>query len=262
MTKCLYPFYGLIVCGLTWMNFAQAALLSGSFSNGDGSTVYDLTALGELDWAYWSSTADPFSGVATNSKSGGTLIGNLTLHNGTTMRGTTADRTVTDVSFSDGASSLSGSVSNIQGVFNNSVNTTGAGISVAVDLPDAATVYHITVWVSGQGIGSASSEFEGLMTASLNSGGAAAYTDTSLVAGSKPKADGYYNFTVSSDVDDDIFNMTYALSDGSGSDNYFSHTIISSVAVSTIPEPASILYFLMGTGLVGFGFFRKPFRKN
>ncbi len=258
MTKCIFPFRVLLLLGFAaWVNIAQAALLSGTFSNGNGSTAYDLTALGELDWAYWSSTADPFSGVASNSKSGGDLIGNLTAHNGTTIRGTTSDRTVTDVSFSDGVAPVSGSVSNIRGVFNGSVNTVGAGISVAVDLPDADTLYNITVWVSGQGIGEL---YEGLMTASLTSGGATPYTDTSLDSTSKPKTDGYYNFTVSSDVDDDIFNMTYELASGSGTYNYFSHTIISSVAVSTIPEPASIVYVLLGTGLVGLGLYRKPFR--
>ncbi|MDF3129359.1 hypothetical protein P0Y35_09140 [Kiritimatiellaeota bacterium B1221] len=238
---CFLPFGGV-----------HAALLTGSFTPGSGAS-YDLTAAGGLDWAYWSSTStNSFSGTPSNAKSGGTLIGNLTAAGGSYLRGSNSStKPVTDFSYSDGSSPASGSVTNISGVFNNNLGSLGTGAEVVITLPDAGTLYEVKVWVSGYAIGGGFNR-TGLMTAALTSGGAAAFTDSSLNSDeATPKEDGFYTFSASSDVNGDTLTLNYVLANGAGANSSGNaHTILSAATVAVIPEAASAYYLLMAMGLV------------
>lgn len=219
---------------------ANAAVISGVFTP-TGDADFDLTALGTSDWAIWDTSSDPASGVPTNEKSGGTLIGSMSAIGGGNLRGSTSTtRPPYDFTFTDGISPPVGSVDNVNSLFNTDLGTVDVGVGLDVTLPTTNT-HTVTVWVSGF-------EGEGELTASLP--GATSYVDSSTVFdGDNPKDAGYYTLSVTPDSANDVLNLSHILDVSDGGN---AHVMISAVSVSEIaspvPEPSTLLLALLGVG--------------
>lgn len=211
---------------------AQAATLIGSFENGDGG-VYDLTAAGNLDWAYWNTTNNPFSGT-TNSKLGGSVIADPAAAGGGALRGSSSE-TAMNVTYTDGTTVSAGTSNEISGLFNTQLATPGAGLSIDITLPQAGETYYITVWGSEYGTEEVSSP--GIFTASL--AGATDYTYSAFSGDIyTPKPVGVYNIAATADNDNDVLNITYVLPPSApGTGN--AHVLFDAIAVSSIPEPSA-----------------------
>lgn len=251
----------LIAFGIFSVN---AALLTGSMTPIPGSTTYDLTALGELDWAYWNSNSNTTSSSAspTNRKSGGSLISNASPYSfGTLVRSSSSTNTTSDFSYSlDGSSPASGTASNVSGVFNATLGPELSGpqpgVTFTIALPMAGTTYGIQIWGAqyytqdavDSGVTSEDSDgLGGIFTASLS--GATSFTNNAFVAGNeKPSA--LYQISATPDNNGDLLTLTYVLNADAISGN--AHVIFNGAAISAaavIPEP-SVFIMLGGFGLL------------
>ncbi len=188
----------------------------------------DLTALGALDWAYWHETTSPAAGggVPTNQKAGAVLIGNVTNVGGSSLRGTSGNNTVHDVSFTDGTGPLSGTQNNAKGILNSDLSSDGVGTQVQITLPSAKphTVY---LWVAAQ-------QTTGTLTASLP--GSEDFTDSSLVAGSSLPDwnSGVYQLTVYPQLANQTLTLRYVGTNGTGTGSRYA--VLAAAAVSETPN--------------------------
>jgi hypothetical protein len=237
----------------------HAATLVGNYSQTNGTTVYDLDVLGELDWAIWNKTGNPDTGAPTYSLSGGTLINDVTAFGGGSLRGTSATTTA-DFSYDGGSTQRS----NVTGIFNTQLQTDGAGLSLTVVLPTAGVSYVVSVWGSQyytqDVLDSSATDSDGkggIFTASL--AGAAPYSSDELVTGNvTPKTTALYQLTATADTDGDLLTLTYVLPDDAFSGN--AHVLLDAVAVSVIPEPSTFL--LLGLGLASLFYSRSRDRRH
>lgn len=234
------PVILLIGASLVGLSTSHGAILTGSFLDSDNNR-YDLTSMGDLDWAYWDTTSTNFTGF-TNRKSGGTAIANPAAVGGGNLRGSSTD-TALDVGFTNGTSPISGNPNNLSGLFNSQLSTAGAGVSINITLPEAGKTYYITVWGSEYG----TEDDPGIFTASLT--GASDYTYSAFTGGiSTPKDVGLYNIAATPDNNNDVLSISYVLPPsivGPGN----SHVLFDAVAVSAIPEPATYA-LLLGTAVL------------
>ena len=199
-----YGFSLMLLAGLAAGNLA-AATLQGVYSKyAISEKTFDLSLLGTEDWAYWDETGSPKTGVPTNSKSGGALIGTaFGVGSNSGVRGP-SNRDIPSslhYSFADGTSPVSGMVTNPVGLFNVSPNVASNGVGIVVNLPGTNT-YRVTVIVT------AFNTAKGLFRASL--AGADEYvSEEHIAAGSSANVPACYTLIVTPDNVGDDLTITF-----------------------------------------------------
>lgn len=223
-----------VILGGVLAQSASAAIISISSVASVDSPDYDLTSLGTSDWAYWQN--NPASGGAPlNDKSGGSQIGNISLVGAGALAGSTSIvPALHDFDFTDGTSPASGGIDNVIGLLNNSLDATGVGRGVQVDvISPTAAPFDIYLW----GVA-----FRGTAQLTATVVGGPSASDTSFVAG-ETRLGQLYTITVDPDNAGQVVNLSLTLFvDGP---NASSNVSIAGVAV-TVPEPASLS--LLGLG--------------
>jgi len=233
------------IAATLFTHFSTAATLSGSVSADSPFNTeksFNLTDLGTSDWAYWDTSDNPASGVATNSKSGGSLIGDITAINGTGIQGTgSSTKPAASFSFTDGTSPVSGSVSQVTGLFNKTLGTEGVGVSLTINLA-TTDEYTIYLWASAFDVQT------GTLTASLN--GATDYITTISDASVSDGVKDTYLITIVASAnqpgDDLTIDLVNTVDGNSGS---FGHVILNAAAVA-VPEPATTALIVPGLGFL------------
>jgi len=214
---------------------AQAGIITGSFTTDGAVQTWNLTEMGEGDWAYWDTSANPASGTPTNEKDGGAMIGSMAADGGVSLRGTSSSYTTADFTFTDGAAILSGAADNLSGLFNSTL-ANGKGLSLGIDLPTTDT-YRLYIWTSAYNCA-------GQMTISLD--GAADYVHAKANINSKPSW--LYTVDVQADNAGDDVTIQYLTTASTGGSP---HALISAVGVSVVPEPATFgLFAICGGGIL------------
>lgn len=207
-----------------------------------GTELVNLTAIGKDDWAYWDTTSTNHSGTPTNEKSGGALIGVMSQVGGANLRGTSNGGAAYNFAFTNGTSPASDTVTMPTGLFNTTLKTNGAGLSLPITLPTTDS-YTVDLWV-------AAFDANGQLTASLPDL-TAGYVDASLTGDNvnNPRDSARYTLTVTPTNANDVLTLTYINNTaGGGGDN--AHVTIAGAAVSVIPEPSTLA--LAALGLLGF----------
>lgn len=223
---------------------AQAAVISIT-SEDVGNVSFDLTnAYGTTDWAYWAQTTTVTAPAApTNEKASASFIGSITAVAGTGVRGSSAAaKPQYDFAFTDGTSTVSGSVSDIIGLFNQSLGTGGndTGVQLNVTAP-SADPFVIYVWGT-------SFQSTGNLTATI---GAATQTDSTLVHGAVRTPGKLYTIAVTPDSAGQTVNVRMI---HTGSTDSNSNASISAVAV-VVPEPSTLAFVAIGSLALAF---RRP----
>lgn len=215
---------------------AQAAVISIT-SEDVGNVSFDLTTYGTSDWAYWAQTADPLTAplAPSNEKASAGFIGSITAVAGNGIRGSTSTtKPPYDFSFTDGSSTVSGSVSDIIGVFNRSLGTTGNNTGVQLDVTaPSADPFVIYVWGT-------SFQSTGNLTATI---GIATDNDSTLVHEGTRSPGKLYTIAVTPDSAGQTVNVRMM---HTNSTNDFSNASISAVAV-VVPEPSTLAIVAVGS---------------
>jgi len=228
---------GLAFTGLLLASAARAAQISGSVGVASTTESSNLTVLGVLDWAFWNKT-DSNTGVAavapTNRKSGASMIGSITAFSGTELvRGSVStNKPAVDFTFSNGASPSTGTVENITGIFNTTLNTADVGVQVSITLPTTDT-YQVLVWAPNY----SNSALTTQLTAQL---GDASYSSPGEATGN-PKPTYLHTLIVTPDEAGQVLQIRHVLTVAApeGGDGA-SHALLSAVAVSLAPpQPPS-----------------------
>lgn len=233
---------------------AMGSVITGSSVEVSGAQ--DLTASGNVDWAYWDNSANPIGTEATaaNSMSGGSGIGTITGFDSndatTTVRG--VNNGDASFSFTDGTTTTSATGLYTYGVCTETLNALNYGVSLDFTLAEAGTEYTINVWTFGAAANSAT------ITATLN--GYDDYTATELsyadTQGTKDAT--LFTFTVTAAEDNDVFNFGIELaSDNTDADYDLVAISAASLSTSVIPEPATI--GMLGLGSLGLLIIRRRF---
>lgn len=215
---------------------AQAAVISIT-SEDVGNVSFDLsTTYGTTDWAYWAQTAAVTAPAApTNEKFNPNFISSITAVAGTGVRGSSAAaKPQYDFAFTDGTSTVSGSVSDIIGLFNQSLgsggNDTGVQLNVTAPSADPFVIY---VWGT-------SFQSTGNLTATI---GAATDTDSTMVHGAVRTPGKLYTIAVTPDSAGQNVNVQMI---HNGSTDANSNASISAVAV-VVPEPSTLAIVAVGS---------------
>ena len=204
------------------------------------NSTNNLTTLGTVDWAFYDTTANPANGLPTNDKNGGTAIGTVIALGGGNVRGSVSSLIEPDFSYTDGTSPASGTGDNPGGLFNTQLDTLGAGVQLAIDLPTTDT-YTIYIWT-------AAFFARGAFTASLP--GFSDYTSlaTDDGVGPSPKPTYLYTLTAQPANPGDDLTISLVTETDRGSS---AHVLIGAVAVSVVPEPGTAALFFAGLSLLG-----------
>jgi hypothetical protein len=240
MNKKIFLVIALAGFALT-VSTARASVVSGTHVDvaGTTGTNVNITAAGTLDWAYWDTSASSGISLPTNSKNGGTAISDASTVGGGTGRGSSSD-TEAMFTFTDGTSLTSGTAPGsgfgVSGIFNNQLGSINTGISLAITLP-TTDMYTIYLWT-------AEHRATGQLTVSLN--GATSYiAETTDTLGPNPKTSYLYTLTAKADTIGDVLNIELLTTATDG--NAYSTSVISGVAISAVPEPATIGMLGLGT---------------
>lgn len=223
----IHPTVGAFACSVLFASSLHAAEIVGTVEEASVEAPFELTALGELDWAYWNTSANPApSGDPTNRKTGGSMIGAISAVGGTGIRGAGSAATGT-YDFTDGTSPASGSGITLTGLLNQSLGSANTGVELTMTLPTAGT-YEILVWTPNYS-NSVSATFE--LTATI---GGETYLSP-LVGGGNPPLTHIHTLTVTADSPDQVLTLSNVIrtvgTDGNG------HARISAVAVSAGVPP-------------------------
>lgn len=229
---CLLP---MLVLSTT-----QAAVISIT-SEDVGNVSFDLSTYGTSDWAYWAQTADPLTAplAPSNEKASAGFIGSITAVAGTGIRGSgSATKPPYDFSFTDGTSTVSGSVSDIIGVFNRSLGSGGNNTGVQLDVTaPSAEPFVVYVWGT-------SFQATGNLTATA---GAASQTDSTLVHGGTRSPGKLYTIAVTPDSAGQTVNVRMIQTNSTDAN---SNASISAVAV-VVPEPSTLALVALGSLALG-----------
>jgi hypothetical protein len=201
---CRDGFTLMLLAGLAAGNLAAATLQGYYRADAMSGKTFDFSVLGTEDWAYWDETGDPKTGVPTNRKAGGAMIGTAYgVGSNSGVRGPSNRDTAPSLlySFSDGMSPASGMVTNPVGLFNLSPNVASNGVGIVVNLSGTNT-YRVTVFVS------AFNTAKGLFRASI--AGADAYVSEEHIAvGSSANVPACYTLVVTPDNAGDDLTITF-----------------------------------------------------
>ncbi len=214
----------------------------------NATAVYDLTSIGDVDWAYWNSSA-PATGAASNDMSGGFGIGTISGTGGeTAVRSTTSTGgIISDFSYTNGSGTESGTEFNPNGMFNTNISGGGYGVELDFTLAEAGQQYEISVWTAGFAtqfatvVGSIAGATSYTSGSVGGTGGSGYYGDYG-----NPKEQYLYTFKVIADSANDVFNFSIGTSGTTGTSR---HVLINAAAIA-IPEPSA--YALLA-GMLGLG---------
>jgi len=219
----------------------HAAVLIGTVNTAPGNASFDLTTNGDLDWAVWNlASSTTVAGTPTNRKDDVTAkIGTISTVGAGSLRGPTSPGTETKFfSYSDGLAPTTLS-SQTQGlIFNNSLNTPGAGVQTTITgvVGQETTVY---VWATGFAA-------TGTMTATLT--GATTSVLGSQTYGDTGRVPTLFTYTFTPNVETDVLTLSYTIASSVSN----GHVGIQAIAVSTVPEPSQALLCFVGlAGLLG-----------
>jgi hypothetical protein len=213
---------------------ATLSLVSTQRVNTTGSTPpVDLTAQGNLDWAYWNiigTGANPLP--PTNEKATGVLIGSLSATGGGGVRGPGASTTITtqNYSFSDGTSPTTATNVTLGGLaFNTNLGASavGKGVSLSIVGTPAADEF-VTLYFGGFGA-------VGTLTATL--AGATTVTQPSQAFATGDKQLEVYTLRFRPDSLTDTLTVNYSTASTSDANG---HVGVQAVTVSNVPEPAAV----------------------
>lgn len=225
---------------------ASAAVLSVSPTTATAQAdnlTFDIAAAGGLDWALWKKvTADTNKEVPTNSKLNGTAISDLSAFGGAGINTSGNSVPNWDFSYSGGTSPASGTLTDVNGVFNSTLSTKGVGLSFTVTLP-TTDLYQISIWTAGYGM-------SGLLTASMPGASDSTGSFTADTGGIKDM----FLFTINAQADVAGQAVTVSVVNNSTTGaTASSHVIISAIAVQQIPEPSALALCSLGV----FGLLRR-----
>jgi hypothetical protein len=217
---------------------AQLATAASITYNGSFEQVgtADLTALGNVDWAYWNTADNPAAAAATNDMDGGAGIGVISASGGSGIRGA-GSTTTGDFSFTNGSVVASGDADNVTGLLNTTLAAVNTGVQLDFTLATAGQAYTINVWTAGY-----STEFAtiaGTLTGATtyNSGNLSNPNGEDIYGAALGVKYSYLNtFTVVADSDNDVFNFNI---ETAGTQYTSSHVIISAATISAVPEPSA-----------------------
>ena len=188
--------------------------------------MYNLSALGNVDWAYWSESVFPASGEPTNRKRiKSSVIEDLSPVDGHEMMGSSS-QTLPNLGFeyTDGRYPVDGKVERSIGVLNRNVNTVGAGLELSITLPEVKA-YTVRVWAAGF-------DAVGRLTASLEGCDSNGYAALIADSNSNGDKDSYvYTLTATPDHAGDQLRIRIVLDSDPGN-HPLSHLVICAVAVS------------------------------
>lgn len=236
--------------------FTSAASITFVGRTDNATAVYDLTSIGDVDWAYWNSSASPASGTASNDMSGGFGIGTISGTGGeTAVRGTSSTGGIqADFTYSNGSGTASGTAFNPNGLFNTNISAGGYGVELDFTLAEAGQQYEISVWTAG--FATQFATVVGSMTGATSySSGSVGGTGGSGYYGDfgNPKEQYLYTFRVIADNANDVFNFSIATAGTTGSSR---HVLINAASIAAVPEPGSYA-LLAGFCMLGFVMLRR-----
>jgi hypothetical protein len=239
----------------------HAATLSTTFAaapNSGSDTPYLLPSGANTDWGYWNrGNSNTSSQAATNTSSdpSGTRTFAVVPLNGGSVRGPGTPSSSSPFSFfnytngttpdaPDGDTLASYRPS---GVFNSQLGPSGinAQAGLQTTLSGFSTQSLISVWVFNF---SAKGVFEVFINGTLN------FTQEVEIPASNPsqgKAAYLFNLDFTPDSSGDEVNIRYRMTDRISTDDN-AHVGFQAIAISPIPEPASLALLALGTGALGF----------
>ena len=206
-------------------------LLSGTLN------VYNLTDLGNLDWAYWyaDNTVTNISGIASNEMANAELIGVAEAVGTGSVRGSTSN-TRPNVGFTatNGSHPVVDDVTNPRpsGIFSEHLDNTAKGVSVPITLPKAGLEYTVTIFGGAYNA-------KAVLTAGFP-GELASYVDYTLSGGNTVKSVGVYTLYATPAKDNETLDVRIRMYETNPGGN--AHVLLVGAAVSaTLPPAATII---------------------
>lgn len=224
---------------------ADAATLSlESFSrvSATGGAPINLTAVGDVDWAYWNNTG---TGLTTpmapsNEKVGGTIIGNIRTDDGTgNLRGSTS-AVASTYSWTDGATTASGTGQSLALTFNNLIGSSNLNKGIGIDLPGSTTADRYAFLYFGN--------FSSTGRLTLTLPGATTITFNTPAYAGAPKANDIFVVKYRPDNVADQLSANYIMT--ATTDGTNGHVGAQAVAISSTPEPGTIGFLAVAGGLL------------
>lgn len=213
---------------------ASSGSITGSVEVLSGYPTYNLTELGNLDWAYWFTEDNPATGVASNEMAGADLIGIAqAIGTGGSVRGSSSP-TRPNVYFTatNGSHPVIDDVTDprLTGVFCSQIDYLDKGISLPITLPEAGVKYKVTIF-------GAAYNAKAVLTAGFP-GEMAKYVDYTLEGQSIVKRVGVYTLTVIPAKDNETLDVRIRMYDDDG-DN--AHVLLVAAAISLAPPAGTVI---------------------
>jgi hypothetical protein len=212
--------------------------------NSTAATPINLTTQGTVDWAYWNSVfSSNLPLPPSNSKNGGTAIGDLGIVGGTALQKSGSAVTTEQYSFTDGTNPVSATNVNLGGglVFNSDLgsNSSGKGITLQV-AGNPATEQIITLYLGGFGA-------TGNLSLNLDGFGVTFGDNSQIFVGLSPKEIAIYTLRFRTDNVGEKLTISYTASD---STSPFSHVGIEAITVAAVPEPSALALGAVGLAFI------------
>ncbi|MGE9266793.1 MAG: hypothetical protein ACQKBY_01750 [Verrucomicrobiales bacterium] len=198
------------------------------------NSTFNIDDYGALDWAIWKNSGGTGAALATPThfKAGANLISDLSVVGGGGFQGSINSVSNWDFIFTgSGGSPVSGTSTNVNGVFNDQLQTQGAGLGLNITLPTTDT-YKISLFAAAYGVDGPG----GLLTADLDG-----LVDTSGgVQGDFIAPKDMYLFTIIAQADTagQVLNIEFINNDPTSGGN--AHVLINAAAIQIVPEPGSL----------------------
>lgn len=235
---------------------AHAATVTGSYTaapNATPETSYLLPSGTDTDWGYFNQAGSPTVAVtsynANNTSSTGPRTFTASVLNGGNVRGP-ADivkgAPFSYFDFTNGDPTISGTDIRPSGIFNSVLGASGvtAGAGIQTTLTGFTTQSLISVWVYNF---SAKGTFDVFINGTLS------YTETVAIPTANPtdgKAGYLFSLNFTPDSASDSVNIQYRMTDRLETDGN-AHVGLQAIAISPIPEPASLALLALGASSFG-----------
>lgn len=240
---------------------AHAATVAGSVATATNNTIgtaYVMPSGAGTDWGIFVKDNNPVSGPlnATNTSNTGARVFGVSAFNGGSIRGPgdlTTGAPFSYFSYSNGttpASPVAGTDARPSGIFNSQLGNAGAtagpdgdkGAGVQLSVTGISSQSIISVWLFN--FSSA-----GYLEVFLNGSSTASYTQTVASADNPPNGKNAYllNLDFTPDSTADELLIRYRMTSSAD----FAHVGFQAIAISPIPEPASLALLATAAGIFG-----------